>query len=133
MQPEDRIRLQHMIEAAQAATRFVEGRHRPDLDSDQMLLFAVVRAIEIVGEAASRVSTDGRDSAPDIPWAAIVGMRNRVVHAYFSIDREIVWITATRELPQLLPAGPSSGAHRALKGRQPRRVSGPAGGVRAGS
>ena len=83
--------------------RFVSGRQRADLDSDEMLLFAVVRAIEIVGEAASRVSIDARDQSPDIPWPAIVGMRNRVVHAYFSIDRDIVWITVSRELPQLLP------------------------------
>ena len=65
--------------------------------------FAVVRAIEIVGEAASRVSIEARNRSPDIPWPAIVGMRNRVVHAYFSIDSDIVWITVTRELPQLLP------------------------------
>lgn len=69
-----------------------------------MLLFAVVRAVEIVGEAATRVSIEARASAPGIPWAAIVGMRNRVVHAYFSIDRDIVWNTVTRELPQLLQA-----------------------------
>lgn len=104
MQAEDRIRLQHMIEATQAALRFVSGRQRIDLDNDQMLLFAVVRAIEIVGEAASRVSIEARDWSPDIPWRAIVGMRNRVVHAYFSIDRDVVWITVTQELPQLLPA-----------------------------
>ena len=104
MQAEDRIRLHHMIEAAQAALRFMAGRPRADLDHDQMLLFAVVRAIEIVGEAATRVSIEARDSAPHIPWSAIVGMRNRVVHAYFSIDRDIVWNTVTRELPQLLQA-----------------------------
>jgi uncharacterized protein with HEPN domain len=103
MQVEDRIRLRHMVEAAQAAMRFVSGRQRADLDSDEMLLFAVVRAIEIVGEAASRVSIDARDKSPAIPWPAIVGMRNRVVHAYFSVDRDIVWITVLRELPQLLP------------------------------
>ena len=56
MQAEDRSRLQHMIEATEAALRFVSGRQRIDLDNNQMLLFAVVRAIEIVGEAASRVS-----------------------------------------------------------------------------
>lgn len=103
MQAEDRIRLQHMIEAAQAALQFVSGRQRVDLDADQMLLFAVVRAIEIVGEAATRMSIEARDATPGVPWAAIVGMRHRIVHAYFSIDRDIVWNTVTLELPQLLP------------------------------
>ena len=50
------------------------------------------------------MSIEARDRSPDIPWPAIVGMRNRVVHAYFSIDRDVVWITVTQELPQLLPA-----------------------------
>lgn len=104
MQAEDRIRLQHMIEAAQAAQRFMAGRQRADLDLDQLLLFAVVRAIEIVGEAATRVSEETRAATPDVPWPAIIGMRNRVVHAYFNIDREIVWKTLMLELPQLLPA-----------------------------
>ncbi len=103
MQAEDRIRLQHMIEAAQAAQRFMAGRQRADLDLDQLLLFAVVRAIEIVGEAATRVSEETRAATPDVPWPAIIGMRNRVAHAYFNIDREIVWKTLMLELPQLLP------------------------------
>ena len=104
MQAEDRIRLKHMVEAAQAAQAFMVGRKRADLDADQMLLFAVVRAIEIVGEAATRVTAETRSAAPGIPWPAMIGMRNRVVHAYFNIDREIVWKTVTVELPQLLPA-----------------------------
>ena len=103
MKAEDRIRLQHMIEAAHAAQQFMTGRQRADLDNDQMLLFAVVRAIEIVGEAATRVSDETRAATPTVPWPAIIGMRNRVVHAYFSIDREVVWKTVTAELPLLLP------------------------------
>jgi uncharacterized protein with HEPN domain len=68
-----------------------------------MLLFALVRAIEIVGEAASKVSPATRRSSSDVPWNLIVSMRNRVVHAYFDIDHEIVWKTATEELPEVLP------------------------------
>jgi uncharacterized protein with HEPN domain len=90
-----------MIDAANAAQRFMAGRVRADLDSDQMLLFAVVRAIEVLGEAAARVSADTRDSLPAIPWKPIIGMRNRVVHAYFDIDREVLWQTVTAELPLL--------------------------------
>lgn len=92
-----------MIEAAEAACGFVVGRTRNDLDSDQMLTFALLRAIEIVGEAAARVSAPTREAAADIPWGLIVSMRNRLIHAYFDIDHEIVWKAATEELPQLLP------------------------------
>jgi uncharacterized protein with HEPN domain len=101
MSPDDTARLRHMIEAIDAARRFVQGRGRADLDSDQMLLFALVRAVEIVGEAASRVSAEGRAEAPDLPWAEAVGMRNRLVHAYFDINRNILWTTVTDALPAL--------------------------------
>lgn len=104
MQVEDRIRLQHMLDAIRTACGFVAGRQRHDLDDDRMLLFAVVRALEIIGEAASRVSPHLREALPDVPWKAIVGMRNRMVHAYFDIDHEVVWQTVTRELPGLQAA-----------------------------
>ena len=108
MPPEDRIRLMHMIEAAEAACRFASGRSRGDLDTDQMLAFAVVRAIEILGEAASKVSPATRNVTPAVPWTSIISMRNRLVHAYFDIDAEIVWNCATKELPALLPILKSS-------------------------
>jgi uncharacterized protein with HEPN domain len=92
-----------MIEAAESIATFISGRTRADLDTDRMLLFAVVRAIEILGEAASQISDDIRSHAADLPWRAMVGMRNRIVHAYFDIDADIVWKTAVEEVPGLLP------------------------------
>lgn len=68
-----------MIEAAEAAARFAEGRTRSDLDRDPILAFALVRAIEIVEEAASKISVETRGLTPDIPWSSIVSMRNRLV------------------------------------------------------
>ena len=68
-----------------------------------MLLFALVQAIQIVGEAASRISQETRTAASSVPWARIIGMRNRLVHAYIDIDHEVVWTTATVEIPELLP------------------------------
>ena len=103
MQDEDLIRVRHMIESAEAALRFVVGRTRPDLDADQMLLFAVVRAVEILGEAAGKVSLETQAAHGDIPWPAIIGMRNRLVHAYFNINLDVVWTAATKEIPALLP------------------------------
>lgn len=92
-----------MIEAAEAACNFASGRTLGDLETDRMLVFALVRAIEIVGEAASRVSAPTREAAPDIPWQLIVSMRNRLIHAYFDTNHEVVWQSVTEELPQLLP------------------------------
>ena len=91
-----------MIEAAEAVQSFIAGRRRIDLDSDRMLLFALVRAIEIIGEAASKLSPEARTATPSVPWASVVAMRHRLVHAYFDINRTILWKTATEEIPPLL-------------------------------
>jgi uncharacterized protein with HEPN domain len=101
--PEDWNRIAHIVGAAEAACGFVSDRTRVDLETDRMLVFALVRAIEIVGEAASKVSTKTCGAAADIPWSLIVSMRNRLIHAYFDVDHQVVWKTATEELPQLLP------------------------------
>ena len=82
MRPEDRVRIKHMTEAADDAARFIVGRSRANLDSDRMLLYALIRCIEIIGEAARQVTDETRGLAPGIPWVAITGMRNRLVHAY---------------------------------------------------
>lgn len=102
MSPADRIRLRHMIDAIEAAQRFVAGRSRADLDSDEMLRLALVQAVQIVGEAANRVTADGQAALPGIDWPVIVGMRNRLVHAYFDIDHDILWSTVQHGLPPLL-------------------------------
>ena len=102
MQPEDSVRIGHMIEAAEDALGFVANRPRADLDSDRMLLFALVRAVEIIGEAASKVSEQTRSAHAEIPWKAIIGMRNRLIHAYFDIDADILWVAVTAEIPALL-------------------------------
>jgi uncharacterized protein with HEPN domain len=102
MKPDDATRLRHMIEAAETARQFIAGRQRTDLDSDVMLRFALVRAIEIVGEAASKVSIETRSATSSVPWIAIAGMRNRLIHAYFDVDHDILWKTVTEELPDLL-------------------------------
>ena len=101
MSPDDLWRIGHMLDAIRAALAFIEGRARSDLDYDQMLQFALVRAVEIVGEAASRVSPEGRSQLQEVPWVDVVGMRNRLVHAYFDINRDILWKTVTVSLPDL--------------------------------
>jgi len=102
MSPDDRWRVGHMIDAASQALAFVEGRKREDLESDPMLRLALTRAVEIVGEAATQVSEAGRREFPGVPWPQIVGMRNRLVHAYFDINQNILWDTVQLALPGLL-------------------------------
>jgi len=102
MSPDDRWRIEHMIDAAEQALIFVSDRDRTDLDSDAMLRMALTYAVEIVGEAASKVSESGRAELPSIPWPQIIGMRNRLVHAYFDINSRILWDTVQLALPPLL-------------------------------
>ena len=97
----DHSRLCHMLDAAKAALSFVEGRTQSDLAADLLLQFALIRAIEIIGEAAARLSDATRAAHPEIPWNALIGMRNRLVHGYFDVDLEIVWRTTTISLPIL--------------------------------
>jgi len=104
MSDPDPIRLRHMLDAAELAGRFVAGRAREDLDDDAMLLHAIVNCLLIIGEAASQVSQKTRNRLTKIPWPQIVGMRNRLVHAYFQIDHDIVWDTLTNNLPPLVAA-----------------------------
>ena len=99
---DDITRLKHMLQAAQQAVAFARGKARTSLDEDTLLVFALVRAIEIVGEAASRITPEFRATYPQIPWQVIVGMRNVLVHAYFDVDLDIVWNTVTKNLPPLI-------------------------------
>lgn len=101
MRPEDRTRILHMIGAAEAAQSFLKGRSRKDLDADQMFEFALVRAVEIIGEAGAGVSKAAQAEIP-IPWPRIVSMRNRLIHGYADIDKNILWKTASEEIPELL-------------------------------
>jgi len=81
---------------------FVEGCALDDLQRNRMLALSLVKELKIVGEAASKVSDEVRGLAPDIPWPRIVGMRNRLIHAYFEVSSEIVWTTVTARLPGLI-------------------------------
>lgn len=102
MQPEDQVRIRHLIDAATTALQFVDGRVREDLDSDEMLRLALTKLVEIVGEAAKQVSQDGRGELPSVPWSAAARTRDRLVHHYFDIDTDVLWSTVTQDLPRLL-------------------------------
>lgn len=104
MNEHDRIRLAHMLDAALEAQQFAEGETRDSLVGDRKLLWALVKAIEIVGEAAARLSEDVQRDYPQIPWRSIIGMRKSLIHAYFDIEVETVWKTVTNDLPPLIAA-----------------------------
>ena len=100
----DRIRLRHMLDAGNEALEFARGRTREELTSDRMFALALVKLIEIIREAAARVSPEGRAAVAGIPWRDVVAMRNVLVHGYFDIDLDLVWDTATEDLPALVDA-----------------------------
>lgn len=100
--PEDRIRIQHMMDAAHQAVGFAQGKSRQDLETDPMFARALMHAILEIGEAASRTSEVGRHRAPEVPWTQIVCMRNVLIHVYWGVDFDRLWKTVTEELPLLL-------------------------------
>ena len=102
MPKDDRIRLQHMLDAAKEALSFAKNKSRNDIYADRMLALSIVKSIEIIGEAASTVSKEFREKRKEIPWASIIAMRNRLIHVYFDIDLDRVWDTITDDLPPLI-------------------------------
>lgn len=91
-----------MLDATKEALSFAEGRSRGDLDNDRMLALSLIKDLEILGEAASKVTDDFRSQHRQIPWEIIVKMRHRLIHGYFNIDLDVVWETVTGELPKIL-------------------------------
>jgi uncharacterized protein with HEPN domain len=102
LDPKDLKLLWDMHEAARAATSFVEGRTREEYVRDLALRFAVERAVEIVGEAARRVSNEARTELPGVAWGAIVATRHILAHEYGEVDHDAIWRIATQHLPELL-------------------------------
>jgi uncharacterized protein with HEPN domain len=101
---ESSVSLRHMLDHAREAYTLVQNKSRADLDADRLLNLALVRLLEIIGEAASRVSPEERVHYPGIPWPQIVGMRNRLIHGYDLVDFEILWRTVVEDLPPLIVA-----------------------------
>ncbi len=100
----DLIRVRHMLAAAKEAIEFTAGKSREDLEKDRMLSLAIIKSIEIIGEAASKVTETFKTENISIPWNDIINMRNRLIHAYFDVNFDIVWQTVKTDLPDLIKA-----------------------------
>ena len=98
----DEVRMRHMLDAAKEAVSFLTDRTRSDLDTDSMLALAMVRLLEIIGEAANAVTEETQQKNPQIPWRQITGTRNRLIHGYYHVDMEIVWQIVKQDLPLLI-------------------------------
>jgi len=98
----DRLRLLDMRDAAEDAISIAGGYSRADVENNRMLALALVKAVEIIGEAARHVSEETRAQVPDIDWGDIVGMRNNLVHAYWKVNYDVLWEVITYKLPSLI-------------------------------
>ena len=99
---EDKVRLRHMLDAALEIRQYVQSSIREDLNQDRKLVHSLVRLFEIIGEAASQISEECREEVPEIPWSVITGMRNRLIHAYFSINLDVVLSTSKDDISSLI-------------------------------
>lgn len=97
------VALRHMLDHAREAVALSGGKTREDLDTDRVLQLALSRLVEIIGEAASRVPQEIQSRHPSLPWREAVGARNRLIHGYDFVDRDILWEIVATDLPALIP------------------------------
>lgn len=96
------VSLQHMRDFAQQTLDISAGKARADFDQDPVFALAITRLVELIGEPATLLPEHVRAAYPSIPWGSMIGMRNRLIHAYDLIDRDTLWDTVLNDLPFLL-------------------------------
>ena len=99
---DDAIGLRHMLDHAREAAALVQNTTRDDLHANRVLSLALVRLLEIVGEAATRVSEELRAQHSQIAWRQIISLRNRLIHGYDAVDLDILWQILHEDVPQLV-------------------------------
>jgi uncharacterized protein with HEPN domain len=99
---DDTISMKDMLDHAREAVTLLRDMSRESFQEQRVLQLALTRLVEIVGEAANRISDATRQAHPDVPWPQIIGMRNRLIHGYDVIDYDLLWDTVTGDLPELI-------------------------------
>jgi uncharacterized protein with HEPN domain len=99
---DDSLYFGHMLDIASKACKIVQGLDREAYDADETLRLALTHLVQVIGEAAQRVSPEGRTAHPEIPWREITGTRHKIVHDYLSVDEDVIWQVVTQDLPPLV-------------------------------
>jgi uncharacterized protein with HEPN domain len=95
--------LRDMLENAEKALSFVNNMSYEDFETDDKAIYAVIRAFEIIGEAARQILESTKEANPAVPWREIMGMRNKLTHEYFGVNTKVVWRTVNEDLPVIIP------------------------------
>lgn len=95
--------IQDILDSIQDIENFIQGMNYEEFRDDRKTINAVIRSIEIIGEASKKIPKSLRDSQPEIPWKKMAGMRDKLTHAYFGIDLEIIWKVVSEEIKQIKP------------------------------
>lgn len=101
---EDRLYLEHILQSVNRIIKYTKGLSEKDFDTDDMAQDAVIRQLEIIGEATKRLSKEFRESTPSIPWKDMAGMRDILIHDYLNVDLNVVWKTVKEYIPPLKSA-----------------------------
>jgi uncharacterized protein with HEPN domain len=101
-QHNDDFRLRHILDHAQETLKLAQGKARADLDADRKLELALTRLLEIIGEAANLAPEKIRDKYPQIPWRQMISLRNRLIHGYDAVDKDILWNIIQQDLHPLI-------------------------------
>jgi uncharacterized protein with HEPN domain len=107
MQRDDTVYLQHVVDAITKIETYLTGVNETTFHSQSLIQDGVMRQLEIIGEAVKRISPTTRNLAPQIPWSAIAGMRDKLIHDYFGVNLDQVWLTAATDIPALKTAATS--------------------------
>ena len=100
---DDAVYLGHMLDMTRKAVKAIETKSRAKYDKDDILRLGLTHLVQVIGEAARKVSNEFQKKHPEIPWRKIIGMRQRIVHDYMRVDEDILWQVVTYDLPELLP------------------------------